>query len=150
MIQKNSTHCRMDKMKTKTYALMRASVKDNQEGFTLIEVLIAMAIFAVGILALAGLQVTYIGGNASAQMQTEATALGAQVIEHLKSLPYDAAELDVAGSPHQPPAGGSGPYDVQWAVNTTTVSNTKEINVTVTPINRVNGRPVSISTIIGE
>jgi hypothetical protein len=56
----------------------------------------------------------------------------------------------VAGSPHQPPAGGSGPYDVQWAVNTTTVSNTKEINVTVTPINRVNGRPVSISTIIGE
>ena len=94
-------------MKTKTYALMRTTAKNNQEGFTLIEVLIAMAIFAVGILALAGLQVTYIGGNASAQMQTEATALGAQVIEHLKSLPFDAAELDSAANPHQPPAGGS-------------------------------------------
>jgi prepilin-type N-terminal cleavage/methylation domain-containing protein len=138
----------MDKMKTKTYALMKASVKDNQEGFTLIEVLIAMAIFAVGILALAGLQVTYIGGNASAQMQTEATALGAQVIEHLKSLPFDAAELDSAANPHQPPAGGSEPYDVQWTV--AEVNNTKTIDVTVTPINRVNGRPVSISTIIGE
>jgi len=138
-------------MKTKPYDSMKTTVKENQGGFTLIEVLIAMVIFAVGILALAGLQVTYIGGNASAQMQTEATALGAQVIEHLKSLPYDAAELDVAGgSPHQPPAGGSGPYDVQWTVNTTAVSNTKEIDVTVTPINRVNGRPVSISTIIGE
>jgi type IV pilus assembly protein PilV len=138
-------------MMTKTYALMRTKNKDNQEGFTLIEVCIAMAIFAVGILALAGLQVTYIGGNASAQMQTEATALGAQVIEHLKSLPFDAAELDSAANPHQPPAGGSGPYDVRWTVaDNTPVNNAKTIDVTVTPLNRVNGRRVIISTIIGE
>ena len=138
-------------MMTKTCALMRTKNKDYQEGFTLIEVCIAMAIFAVGILALAGLQVTYIGGNASAQMQTEATALGAQVIEHLKSLPFDAAELDSAANPHQPPAGGSGPYDVRWTVaDNTPVNNAKTIAVTVTPINRVNGRRVNISTIIGE
>ncbi|MGA8239090.1 MAG: prepilin-type N-terminal cleavage/methylation domain-containing protein [Desulfobacterales bacterium] len=138
-------------MKTKTYALMRTTAKNNQEGFTLIEVLIAMAIFAVGILALAGLQVTYIGGNASAQMQTEATALGAQVIEQLKSLPFDAVELDSAANPHQPPAGGSGPYDVQWTVaDNTPVNNAKTIDVTVTPINRFNGRRVNISTIIAE
>ncbi|MGB8336700.1 MAG: prepilin-type N-terminal cleavage/methylation domain-containing protein [Desulfobacterales bacterium] len=138
-------------MMTKTYALMRTKNKDHQEGFTLIEVCIAMAIFAVGILALAGLQVTYIGGNASAQMQTEATALGAQVIEHLKSLPYDASELDPSANPHQPPAGGSGPYDVRWTVtDVPTVNNAKTIDVTVTPINSVNGRRVNISTIIGE
>ena len=138
-------------MKTKTYALMRTKNKDNQEGFTLIEVLIAMAIFAVGILALAGLQVTYIGGNASAQMQTEATALGAQVIEHLKSLPFDAAELDSTANPHQPPADASRPYDVRWTVaDNTPVNNAKTIDVTVTPLNRVNGRRVIISTIIGE
>ena len=138
-------------MKTKTYTLMKTTGRDNQEGFTLIEVLIAMAIFAVGILALAGLQVTYIGGNSSAQMQTEATALGAQVIEHLKSLPFDAAELDSAANPHQPPAGGSGPYDVRWTVaDNTPVNNAKTIAVTVTPINRVNGRRVNISTIIAE
>jgi prepilin-type N-terminal cleavage/methylation domain-containing protein len=138
-------------MMTKTYALMRTKNKDNQEGFTLIEVCIAMAIFAVGILALAGLQVTYIGGNASAQMQTEATALGAQVIEHLKSLPFDASELDPSANPHQPPAGGSGPYDVRWTVtDVPTVNNAKTIDVTVTPINRFNGRRVNISTIIAE
>ena len=138
-------------MKNKPYPLIRTTVKDNQEGFTLIEVLIAMAIFAVGILALAGLQVTYIGGNASAQMQTEATALGAQVIEQLKSLPFDAAELDPAANPHQPPAGGSGPYDVRWTVaDNTPVNNAKTIDVTVTPLNRTNGRRVNISTIIGE
>jgi type IV pilus assembly protein PilV len=138
-------------MKTIPYALMKTTAKDDQEGFTLIEVLIAMFIFAVGVLALAGLQVTYIGGNASAQMQTEATALGAQVIEHLKSLPFDAAELDPAANPHQPPAGGSGPYTVSWTVaDNTPVNNAKTIDVTVTPINRVNGRQVNISTIIGE
>jgi type IV pilus assembly protein PilV len=138
-------------MKIIPYAKMKTTAKDNQEGFTLIEVLIAMFIFAVGVLALAGLQVTYIGGNASAQMQTEATALGAQVIEHLKSLPFDAAELDPAANPHQPPAGGSGPYTVSWTVaDNTPVNNAKTIDVTVTPINRVNGRQVNISTIIGE
>lgn len=138
-------------MKIIRHALSRTAEKNNQKGFTLIETLMAMAIFAIGILALAGLQVTYIGGNASAQLQTEATALGAQVIEYLKSLPFDAAELDPAANPHQPPAGGSGPYDVQWTVaGDTPVNNAKTIDVTVTPMNRVNGRPVIISTIIGE
>lgn len=138
-------------MKTKQHSLAKNTSKNNQEGFTLIEVLMAMAIFAIGILALAGLQVTYIGGNASAQMQTEATALGAQVIEHLKSLPFDAPDLDPAANPHQPPAGASGPYDVRWTVaDNTPVVNAKTIDVAVTPLNRVNGRRVNISIIIAE
>jgi prepilin-type N-terminal cleavage/methylation domain-containing protein len=141
----------MENMKNKQNKIMRTKDNFNQAGFTLIETLLAMAIFAIGILALAGLQVTYIGGNASAQMQTEATAMGAQVIEHLKSLPFDASELDPSTNPHQPPAGGSGPYDVRWTVtDVPTVNNAKTIDVTVTPINRVNGRRVNISTIIGE
>ena len=55
--------------------------KNSNSGFTLIEVLIALAIFAIGILALTSLQAVYIGGNSSARMQTEATTLAAQWLE---------------------------------------------------------------------
>ena len=119
-------------------------------GFTLIEVMVAMVIFAVGILALAGMQSNYISGNARARLQTEATALGAHVIEQLRSMPFDGADLDPATNPHQPPAGSTGPYDVQWTVtDNAPVNNTKTVNVVVAPVNR-NGRTVRISTIIAE
>jgi len=122
----------------------------DKRGFTLIEVMVAMAIFAVGILALAGLQTNYISGNAQARLKTEATALGGHVIEQLRSMPFDAPDLDPATNPHQPPAGSAGPYDVQWNVDSDNpVNNTKTVTVVVTPINR-NGRPVRLSTIIAE
>jgi type IV pilus modification protein PilV len=121
-----------------------------KRGFTLIEVMVAMVIFAVGILALAGMQSNYISGNARARLQTEATALGAHVIEQLRSMPFDADDLDPFTNPHQPPAGSTGPYDVQWTVtDNAPVNNAKTVNVVVAPINR-NGRTVRISTIIAE
>jgi prepilin-type N-terminal cleavage/methylation domain-containing protein len=122
----------------------------DKRGFTLIEVMVAMAIFAVGILALAGLQTNYISGNAQARLKTEATALGGHVIEQLRSMPFDSPDLDPATNPHQPPAGSTGPYDVQWSVaDNTPVNNAKMVTVAVTPVNR-NGRPVRLSTIIAE
>jgi prepilin-type N-terminal cleavage/methylation domain-containing protein len=122
----------------------------DKRGFTLIEVVVAMAIFAVGILALAGLQTNYISGNAQARLKTEATALGGHVIEQLRSMPFDSPDLDPATNPHQPPAGSTGPYDVQWSVaDNTPVNNAKMVSVAVTPVNR-NGRPVRLSTIIAE
>ena len=42
-------------------------------GFTLIEVLIAISIFAIGILAIAGMQIKSINLNSAARMQSEAT-----------------------------------------------------------------------------
>ena len=120
-------------------------------GFTLIEVLITMTLFTIGILALAGLQVTYIGDNASARMQTESTAMATQFLEQLRSLPYDHNDLDPAANPHQPPAGSAGAYSVQWAVTDNfPVNNTKTISISVTPKNRVSGRPVRLNTIIAD
>ena len=128
-----------------------ASKTNTAAGFTLIEVLVALLIFAIGFLAIASLQATYIGDNASARMQTEATSMAVQVIEQLRALPFDHAEMDPAANPHQPPAGSIIGYNVQWVVaDNSPVNNTKTVYITVSPQNRVSGRPVRIRTIIAK
>ena len=84
------------------------------KGFTLIEVLIVMAIFAIGILAVATMQVTSTKGNASARRMTEATALVENQIENLMRVPYDHADLDPAANTH---VSTQGPYTINWDVN---------------------------------
>lgn len=55
-------------------------------GFTLIEILLAMAIFSIGILAVGSMQISGINNNASARMRTEATVLASEMVEELMSL----------------------------------------------------------------
>jgi type IV pilus assembly protein PilV len=66
----------------------------NQKGFSLIEILIAMAIFAFGILAVAAMQIKAIQGNSFAGGMTEATNVAQNKMEELIALPYDDAQLD--------------------------------------------------------
>ncbi|MEJ2246562.1 MAG: type II secretion system protein [Acidobacteriota bacterium] len=82
-------------------------------GFTLVEVLIVMTIFSIGILAVAAMQMTSTKGNASARKMSEATALAEEQIENLMQLPYQHADLDPANNPH---VSVQGPYSVNWNV----------------------------------
>lgn len=61
----------------------------NEKGFTIIEILIAMAIFAIGILGVAKMQMTATSGNTSSRGVTESANIGQQQIERLLSLAYD-------------------------------------------------------------
>lgn len=61
----------------------------NESGFTLIEVLIALTIFAIGLLALAGMQITGIQGNAKAHEVTAKSALAMGVLEQIHALEGD-------------------------------------------------------------
>ena len=99
-----------------------------QKGFTLIEVLIAMTVFAVGILAVMSMITTAIGGNAKAVAITDATMLSSDVMEEIMALPYDSTDLD-AGS-H---TGSSAGYTVTWDVSVDDpISNVKQIDLAIT------------------
>ena len=112
-------------------------------GFTLIEVLIAMAIFSIGILAVASMQIRSINLNASAQMQSEATTLAVEWLERLKMLPYDHTDLDENNNPHQDQFGS---YTIRWEVAESLDLPTKRITVTVINANP-NAKDIRISTI---
>ena len=62
----------------------------SDEGFTLIEVMIAMAIFLIGFLAVGTMQISAVNGNASARMRTEATVLATEIVEQLMAIPYNS------------------------------------------------------------
>ena len=72
-------------------------------GYTLIEVMIAMAIFAIGILAIFSMQITSTGSNALARGLTENYTAAMDKVEELLALPYDDPDLDpdAGANPHE-------------------------------------------------
>jgi type IV pilus assembly protein PilV len=132
---------RTDKTYTAKTAL-RKSKKD--EGFTLIEVLIAISIFAFGLLAVATMQLSAIRVNSTAGQITTRITWAQDKIEELMALPYSDPLLedlgdppsgtDSAGNLHQETISeGSVNYTILWTVtDDTLITGTKLITVTVT------------------
>ncbi|MCD6321462.1 MAG: prepilin-type N-terminal cleavage/methylation domain-containing protein [Clostridiales bacterium] len=68
---------------------MNKKIKKNQSGFTLIEILIAVTVFAIGILGVAIMQLSAIKGNSYASHLSEASTITQNKIEELILLNYD-------------------------------------------------------------
>ena len=132
-------------------ASLDLSSENNPAGFTMIEVLVALALFMFGILSLTGLQAACISGNASARIQTEATAICTQMVEQLRMLPGDHPDLDANGNPHELKINGFQSYTVRWQITDSAAgTEIKAVSVTVIPANRVNGKAVTISTLLAR
>jgi prepilin-type N-terminal cleavage/methylation domain-containing protein len=82
------------------------------QGFTLIEILVAMAVFAIGFLAVGSMQISAIENNASARTRSEATVLAADKFEDLMSVGYSDPDLS-AGGLHEDP---NAIYRLEWLV----------------------------------
>lgn len=94
-------------------------------GFTILEVMVAISILAVGLMAVFTAQSRSITGNTDANRQTEAMTLAQDRMEALLALPYE--DLDGAGSPVTEPGG----YQVAWTVTEYASDNYKLIEVEV-------------------
>ncbi|MBW2690034.1 MAG: type IV pilus modification protein PilV [Deltaproteobacteria bacterium] len=120
--------------------------KNTQSGFTLVELLVAVVILAVGLLALAQLQVTAIKTNAQSATSTAAVALAQKIVEEIAALDADDAMFDAPssgfltwdGSPVE--MEGAGTYNITYEVNvvepdpsdsTITISNLYQINIRI-------------------
>lgn len=91
-------------------------VTRSNKGFTLLELLIGMAIFAIGTLAVAGLQTHSANTNANAQRSLEVETIVARMVEDIKDLAWNDA--DGNGIIDNFDVDGDGVVDQLWVTDT--------------------------------
>ncbi|MCC6544615.1 MAG: prepilin-type N-terminal cleavage/methylation domain-containing protein [Nitrospirae bacterium] len=109
-------------------------ILSNQKGFSLLELLIALTVLAIGLLGLAGLHIAAIQGNVSGFKISTATAVAQERIEVLKALDGSAAALTAgahADDGNQVVQGIT--YNRSYTIqDNTPVSGTSTLTLTVT------------------
>lgn len=143
---------------------------DTEGGFTLLEVIVAIAILCFGILAVASMQVASIRGNALSGGLTAANTWAGDMIEKLTRLPWDDPQLqdtdgdganglddtDFDSDPGTPDDADhlpvtQGAYTICWNVaEGVAAPQTKTISVIVTWLDHGVEKRVSIRNIISQ
>lgn len=59
--------------------------RNNQSGFTLLEVMVAVFVLAIGLLGMAHLQVTTLKANQSASLKSQANILASDIIDRMRA-----------------------------------------------------------------
>jgi type IV pilus modification protein PilV len=108
--------------------MRKYDIEVDSRGFTLIEVMFALAIFAIGILGLYALQLSSIKGNSSAGKRTQAVAWAANRMEILQETPF----ADIANGQET-----RGIYNIQWTAPQVDLNNdgdadARDIQINVT------------------
>ena len=109
--------------------LFLLSQEKSKKGFTIVEVMIAMAIFAIGILGVAKMQLKSTNSNTTSRTMTEASTFAVDQIEQLMSVPYDNAAMAANSYTNIQ----NQMYNLSWRItDNNPVTNTKQIAMTVT------------------
>ena len=116
----------------------------NAKGFLMIEVILAIAILAVGLFAVMSLATIVIKGNAHSKMVTTATTLAQDKMEYFKGIGYD----NISGT-----ANVSNDYYLEALVqNNIPDTNTKTVTVGVywNPGTATSSHKVTLQTIFAK
>jgi prepilin-type N-terminal cleavage/methylation domain-containing protein len=97
------------------------NVSKKNDGYTLIEVLIAIAIFSIGILAVASMQTDAIMKTVSSRNTTEALELASAHVEFLHGIPLYDDSFDLDG------VNGVEQFDIHGDLVETVVDNPNEV-----------------------
>ncbi|MDM8556036.1 prepilin-type N-terminal cleavage/methylation domain-containing protein [Desulfococcaceae bacterium HSG7] len=120
--------------------------KIKEQGFTLIEVIIAMGILAVGLLAMASMQVMAIKTNGKANRITEATTVAMDNLEQIRSENDFGNPIDPTDFPAT-----QGFYTVTTAVTpgstSTNGANSETVTVTINGPPHILGTPIILNGI---
>jgi prepilin-type N-terminal cleavage/methylation domain-containing protein len=101
--------------------------RGESKGFTLMEVMIAIVVLSVALLALAGLQIISIQGNSFGNHMTEAITLAKDLMEEMKNAEWD----QIVDKSDDHPKGDS-PTFYHRACSVTQFDKIKTVTVTVT------------------
>jgi type IV pilus assembly protein PilV len=119
----------------------------SKEGFTLIEIMIALVVLSIGLIALAGLQMSAMRGNTLSKRMTTAVSIANARIEQIKNMPY--ANIQSESSTQVTESNMTFTRQVTVS-NDIPVANTKTVNVIVTWKNGAKSHTVPISTVITQ
>lgn len=118
----------------------------NENGVTMIEMLMAICILAIGILAVIALQTASAKGNSTSLMSTDGLIAAMDQIEKLMDRDYDHADLDSSSNSHSVT---NGQYTITWNVTDNgVINNTKTIAMTVTWTSWGLNRQISVQYVI--
>ncbi len=139
------------------------SIRDSETGFTILEIIVAISILSIGLLAVGSMQISAIRGNALASGVTEGTSWGTDRMEKIIAMAYidyDGTNLqDVdgdgdAGLDDATVAGADysvtqGDYDLFWNIaQNSFLYDTKILNLIVVWTEQGTQKNISFRTLI--
>jgi type IV pilus assembly protein PilV len=118
------------------------------DGFTLIEVMIALVIMSIGLTALAAVQISAIRGNDFSKRMTTAISIAEAKMEQIKSSSY--ANIISESSIQITQSSMNFTRQVTVTNNIAPLTNTKMVNVTVSWSEGSKSHSVPITTIVSQ
>lgn len=117
----------------------------NQKGFSLIEVMVALSILSIGILAVVGIQYRVVNGNTNGNVIAQELNLGRRIMEQQKIVSDPTSLSDSELNNVDEEGESSGPYNVKISVtNPLGGTASRFIIVTVTRDGGVGGHEISL------